>query len=191
MLKRQISYLIMFCFIISCGPKFYYQSDYPFYNSNFVLDENTLLRTDGFYVLESKWYKRNNTIEKPSKFEVYKFYKTGQVNFILTDSLKNDKEYTSLMRNQIELYGKSKKEYTLFQGYYKIEGNKIVIQQVNSVTRKFSYLYGFIENNKLVLVNNTIEGNGSFNDNYFQDNYKGSYSFFQSENADKDLIPNW
>ncbi len=191
MLKRQISYLIMFCFIISCGPKFYYKNDYPFYDSNFILSENANLRTDGFYVLESEWYKRKDSLEKPKQIEVYKFFKTGQVNFILIDSLKTDEEYTIIMKNQIELYGKNKKEYTLFQGYYKIEENKIVIQQVNSVTRKFSYLYGFLEENKLTIVNNTIDGKGSFKDNYFQDNYKGSYIFIPSKIAEKNLIPNW
>lgn len=191
MLKRQISYLIMFCFIISCGPKFYYKSDYPFYDSNFILSDNAILRTDGFYVLESKWYKRNDSIEKPNKYEVYKFYKNGQVNFILIDSLKTDKEYSTLMKNQIDEYGKGKNEYTLFQGYYKIQEDKIIIQQVNSVTRNFSYLYGFIEENKLVVVNNTIEGKGSFKDNYFQDNYKATYYFMSSEIAEWSLKPNW
>ncbi|NJM79740.1 MAG: hypothetical protein HC854_09155 [Flavobacterium sp.] len=155
------------------------------------MNENAFLRTDGFYVLESKWYKRNDKLVKPTQYEVYKFYKNGQVNFILLDSLKTDEEYVALMKSQIDEYGKGKNEYTLFQGYYKIQDNKIIIQQVNSVTRKFSYLYGFIEENKFSIVNNTIKGSGSFKDEYFQDNYKGSYSFMPSKIAESILKPNW
>lgn len=191
MLRNYFSYFIMFFFIISCGPKFYFKEDYSFYEENFFLNENTSLRTDGFYVLESQWFKRNDSIIKPKQYEVYKFYKTGQVNFLLLDSLKNSQEYTALMQKQIQEYGKEKNEYTLFQGYYKLQENRIVMQQVNAVTRKFSYLYGFIKENKLVIVNSTIEGKGDFQDSYFQDNYKGTYLFIPSETAEKDLIPNW
>ena len=175
----------------SCGPKFYSKKEYSFYNEDFVLPENSPLQTDGFYVLESSWSKRDDVTTKPVNYQVYKFFKKGQSNVLLTDSLKNPEEYVTAMQKQIQEYGKNKNEYTLFQGYFKLQGNKIIIQEVNAVIRQFSYRYGYVENNKLIIVKTTTDGNGQFNDKYFTDYFKSTYVFVPFEKAEKELIPNW
>lgn len=175
----------------SCGPKFYTKKDYSFYNGDFVLDENSPLQTNGFYVLESSWSKRNDSTTKPANFQVYKFFTKGQSNMLLVDSLKNPEEYLTAMQKQLQEYGKNKNEYTLFQGYFKIQDHKIIIQEVNAVLRQFTYRYGYIENNKLIIVKTTTEGNGQFNDKYFTDYFKSTYIFVPFEKANNELAPNW
>ena len=189
-MKYFFSYLFFVLVLISCGPKFYDKNDFTFYDKNFTLNQNSLLRTDGFYVLGNSWSKRNNDSIKPEKYEVYKLYKTGQSNLILVDSLKASQEYLDLMKEQIKKYGKGKNEYTLSQGYYKLQGNKIVIQSVTTEIRQFNYLYGYLENDKLIIVSGTIDGRGKFKDKYFTDYYKRIYNFVPYEKADE-LEPNW
>ena len=75
-MKYFFSYLFFTSFLTSCGPKFYDKNDFTFYDKNFALNQNSLLRTDGFYVLGNSWSKRNNDSIKPEKHEVYKFYKS-------------------------------------------------------------------------------------------------------------------
>ncbi|MFD2909849.1 hypothetical protein ACFSX9_14010 [Flavobacterium ardleyense] len=175
----------------SCGPKFYSKKDYTFYDRSFVLNENSALQTNGFYVLESTWSKRDDIIKKPTKFEVYKFFKEGQSNLLLVDSLKTSAEYVAAMQKQFQEYGKNKNEYTLFQGYFKVQESKIIIQEVNVVIRQFTYRYGYIENDKLIMVKSTTEGKGQFNDKYFTDYFKSTYVFVPYEKADAELVPNW
>lgn len=183
-----ISISIMF---FSCGPKFYSKKDYSFYDGKFVLDQNSPLQTDGFYVLESNWSKRDDISTKPTSYQVYKFFNEGQSNVLLVDSLKKPEEYVVAMQKQIQEYGKNKNEYTLFQGYYKLQENKIIIQEVNAVLRQFSYRYGYVENNRLIIVKTTTHGNGQFNDKYFTDYFKSTYIFVPFEKAERELIPNW
>ena len=38
--------------VSACMPVFLYQKDYSFYDADFALSANSVLRTDGFYVFE-------------------------------------------------------------------------------------------------------------------------------------------
>lgn len=183
--------LMMSFFMTSCGPKFYYKDDYSFYKKGFALDEDSFLRTDGFYIPESEWQKKDSSQPKPEKYEVYRFFKTGQVNLILVDSLENNQEYFDAMNSQIDGREKRKQSSTLFQGYYQVKDTKIIIQQVNVSLRRFYYLYGYIEKNKLIFVKKTIEGDGEFREDYFTDTYKANYVFVPYDSLGEDLIPNW
>ena len=187
--------LLVFMFILnSCGQKFYTKQDYSFFDKNFVLNANATLKTDGVYVLQSIWSDENGgvfkTLESP-KF--YKFYKTGQSNLTLCDkNIKSDQDYVNLVRNGVIDSEKNKKSLgTLFQGYYKLQDNRIVIQSVNAPLRQFTYSYGFVESDKLIIVKKTIEGHGKFDDQYFTNYYKETYLFKPLNNINPDVAPNW
>ena len=182
--------LIMLFFITSCGQKFYRKNDYSFYEENFVLDYSSYLRIDGFYILEGEWNKRNDSLGSPEKHEAYKFYKTGQVNIALMDSLKDPQRDFYLIQKQFDENYKQQKGSTLFQGYYRMKGTKIIIQQVNVPLRQFYYLYGYLEKNKLIFVKKSIDGGGEFKEDYFAGIYKEIYKFVPFNKSDN-VTPNW
>ena len=82
-------FILMFLLVFSsCSPKIYQKGDYTFYNKVFNLDNTSLLRTDGVYVLDRIWTDENGgTVKQPQNHLFYKFYKTGQCN--LTENLSN------------------------------------------------------------------------------------------------------
>ena len=119
---------------------------------------------------------------------MYKFYKSGQVNFLLTDTLQGNGGYLNAMKDQIEAGDVVR---TLFQGYYKIYGDKIVIEQVNTVTTNFIYSYALVDHDTLTVVKKTIEGGGAFSADYFSGKSTLVYRFTPDEKAESELSPNW
>tara|TARA_R110000851_G_scaffold89636_1_gene195598 strand:- start:718 stop:1299 length:582 start_codon:yes stop_codon:yes gene_type:complete len=174
--------------VSACMPVFLYQKDYSFYDADFALSANSALRTDGFYVFEGMAGQQGNIADKPDVYEVYKFYKSGQVNFLLTDMLQENGVYLNAMKDQIEA-GEAGR--TLFQGYYKIYGDKIIIEQVNTVTTNFIYSYALVDHDTLTVVKKTIEGGGAFRADYFSGKSTLVYRFTPDEKAESELSPNW
>ncbi|MBT0964101.1 hypothetical protein [Denitromonas iodatirespirans] len=177
--------------VASCAPVFYSKENYPFYDKDFLLDKRALLRTDGFYVPEAGLDSGGEKLTQAGKYEVYKFYKTGQASFVLMDSLQGNDKYFDAMQRQIDKYGNGKREYTLFQGYYRVRNDQIVIQQVNVTTGNFIYLYGFVENNRLSIIKRTIDGDGKFLEDSFSNPYRMTYIFSPYARAEEGLTPNW
>ena len=177
-------------FLQSCGQKFYVKNDFTFWEKNFVLDENSLLKTNGIYVLDAIWSSKNGGEILPIKNnKIYQFYKTGQSNFWFGDGLKSNDDYVLFLEKQ--KIKSSNSQSTLFQGYYKINKNQIIIQNVNVPLKRFNYTYGFIEANKLIIVKeDVVEGNGKFEDKYFTNTYKETYTFKELKTM-KEAIPNW
>ena len=187
-MKKWFLYGIL-TFLPSCGQKFYTKQQYSFYDEKFILETNSVLKTDGVYILEQVWSsnKIQNINRKSSK--VYKFYDSGHVNFSVQDSTISNQNYIKYVKEQIAI--SNKKKNTLFEGYYKIKGDKIIIQNVNTPLRQFYYTYGFLEDNKLKIVKETIEGNGKFDDKFFTKFYVETYKFIKIENLDSLDKPNW
>ena len=169
-------------------PAFFYQKDYSFYDEDFVLSADSVLRTDGFYVLAGTADKQGNIVDTPDVYEVYKFYKTGQVNFLLMDTRQDNGGYLNAMKDQIEA---GEAVGTLFQGYYKVYGDKIIIEQVNTVTTNFIYSYGLVEHDTLKVAKKTIEGSGAFRADYFLGKSTMVYRFSPDQKAESELSPNW
>jgi len=154
------------------SPKRYARNDYSFYRSNFKLDSTALLHTDGVYVLEKIVTDQNRDKQEGLKEKkVYKFYPTGQVNMVIDDNL-------------IASRG------TLFEGYYRINNNKLVIQSVNQPLRQFYYSYAYITNQQMVIVLKTHLGRGKMKDKYYHSSYKEYYRFEPNSNRDY-TIPGW
>jgi len=159
----------------SCAQKVYQKEDYTFYDKAFKLDVSSGLRTDGVYVLDHIWTDENGgTTKQPKEHRFYKFYKGGQCNLTLEPSgeIKTKEEYISAVSKDFV-----SKKSTLFEGYYKLEKNKIVLQSVVVPRRQFEYKYGFVEQDNLIIVKATTEGKGKFEDKYFTHYYKEYYVF--------------
>ncbi|NHN28047.1 hypothetical protein FIA58_020405 [Flavobacterium jejuense] len=192
MKKNLIAYIIFVFAFDSCSQKFYIKNDYSFYNENFELSKESLLKTNGIYVLESTWSSvaDNSNKEKQMK-SFYIFHKTGQSNMIMMSNTDSVPNYRKII---IDNYNRSKKNKnigTLFQGYYLLRGNKIIIENVNSALRRFNYSYGYVENDKLIIVKpNSLQGDGKFEDKYFLQTYKETYLFVPVEDLDS-VLPNW
>lgn len=183
-----------YCFMVvllgiftSCSQKLYQKDDYPFYDKNFRLS-NSLLRTDGVYVLDRIWTAADGGTEKKAgKHRFFKFYNTGQSNSFedVAKSIRTDEDYnTAVKKDGIP------KENTLFEGYYKLKGNRIVIQNRVVPRGLFQYEYGYLEKDMLVIVKATHEGKGSFDDKYFTDYYK-EYYVFKPLSGVQDVVPQW
>ena len=183
-------YLMLFFMSIftSCGQKVYQKKDYTFYNDVFTLNSNSALKTDGVYVLDHIWTNHNGgTSKKPREHRFYKFYKTGQSNLFLDADtiIKSDEDYSNAVKKDNLERGN-----TLFEGYYKLEGERIIIQSMVVPRKQFEYKYGYLENNTLVIVKATHEGNGKFDNKYFTDYYKEYYIFKPLKEVDS-VIPKW
>ncbi|VXC01826.1 conserved hypothetical protein [Flavobacterium sp. 9AF] len=190
MKKNLIAYLFFVFAFDSCGPKFYFKNEYAFYRENFELDEASLLKTNGIYVLDSIWSQSTiNKSDQKLKKTFYIFYKTGQSNMIISDVVTED--YKKLIIDDYYRSKKNKHLGTLFQGYYKIKDNKIIIEKVNTSLKQFNYSYGYLENDKLIIVKpNSLQGEGKFEDNYFLNTYKEIYKFIPLEDLDA-ISPYW
>lgn len=169
----------------------YVKDDYSFYKQNFQLPSDSKLRTDGVYVLDSIWTKDSE--RKATEHQFYKFFKTGQSNLTidLDNEIRTKEQYISSIKNQVASSNKSD-FLTHFEGYFNLEKDKIVIQSVNVPRNVFNYNYGFLEEGKLILVKETISGNGKMDDKYFTDYYKATYIFLPLDNKQlKELNPGW
>lgn len=175
----------------SCSKKVYVKKDYTLYQENFQLPTDSNLRTDGVYVLESIWTKDSE--KEADEHIFYKFYKTGQSNLTvdLDHEIKTEQDYIKSIKNHIESTQNGDFK-THFESYYKVEGNKIVIQRVTIPRNLFTYNYGLLENDKLILVKETIDGKGKLDDKYFTDYYKATYKFLPLDKAQiENLKPGW
>jgi hypothetical protein len=186
-MKKYIMVVVLGLFF-SCASKHFSKDDYTLYDENFELPKTAPLRTDGVYILNSIWTNENGGItKKPDTHKFYKFYPGGQCNMLLDP----DKEITSdgQYKEAVNVSAGNKGK-TLFEGYYKLQGSKIIIQSLQAAPLKqFEYKYGYITNEKLVIVKATIEGKGKFDDKYFTDYYKEEYSFLPLQGLVE--APNW
>lgn len=156
-------YLLLAVLLVSCSTqKHYSQNDYSFYDAHFTAAPN--VRTDGVYI-----NLKDST--------AYKFYHTGQSNLIL-----------HIDSNYVDAFNQRRKS-TLFEGYYKVKGDSIVIQSVSVPRRLFVYNYGFITPDSLIIVSETISGKGKFKDKYFTSKYRAYYGF--RADTGKFALPNW
>jgi hypothetical protein len=83
----------------------------------------------------------------------------------------------------------AKKRATLFEGYYKTENDRIVMQRASVPQQLFVYNYGLIKKDTLILVKETIAGKGKIKDQYFTDYYKAYYIFVPTQQ--NYIKPNW
>jgi hypothetical protein len=122
---------------------------------------------------------------------VYKFYPTGQVNMVLdpNNELKSDDDYRKAFNRRIHETSLSKGA-TLFEGYYRIKGAKIVIQFVNQPLRQIYYTYAYLAEQQFSIVKQTHVGKGKIKDKYYTSNYKEIYRF-EPKPVDGYLAPNW
>ncbi|WP_417580973.1 hypothetical protein [Nitrincola sp.] len=198
MKKQSLVFLLLIvAFVLSgCsffdGVKYYTRSDYSFYNESFELSEESLLKTDGVYVLESVWSSVDNEINRKGRNKsLYIFHKTGQSNMIMMPSVSSVPDYREIVMENYNRSEHNENIGTLFQGYYRLQGNRIIIENANSALKRFNYSYGYIENDKLIIVKpNSLQGDGEFEDKYFLQTYKEVYVFVPVENLES-VLPNW
>lgn len=172
----------------SCGKKLYQKNDFPFYDEAFKLEASSVLRTDGVYVLDHIWTDENGGTTKPPKNHTfYKFYKTGQCNLTLdlSNEIKSKEDYFNVINKDFE-----EKKNTLFEGYYKLQNNKIVIQSAVVPRQQFEFKYGYVEKDSLILVKSTIDRKGKFDDKHFTKNYK-EYYIFMPLDIKNERDPKW
>jgi hypothetical protein len=185
--------LILLWLISGCTfQKRYIKNDYSFHAEDFKLSSTTPLRTDGVYVsdkiaMDSTSGKQ--TIQKDKR--VYKFYPTGQVYMVLdpNNELKSDDDYRKAFNRRINETSVSKGA-TLFEGYYQIKDNRLVIQFVNQPLRQFYYTYAYLTEKQFSIVKQTHVGKGKLKDKYYTSNYKEIYRF-EPKPIDGYLAPNW
>lgn len=181
-------YISCLTLLASCGEVLYQKSDYSFYESSKVLDRNSVLKTDGVYVLNKiQTGKDGNITKQPKEHRFYKFYPGGQSNLFLDieNKIKTDQDYADAVSKD-----SLKKKKTLFEGYYKLRSPRIIIQDIITPRKQFNYHYGYLENNTLVIVKASHEGNGKFYDKNFTSYYKEYYVFKPLRELDH-IIPQW
>jgi hypothetical protein len=191
-MKKKIGIMLLAVAFFSCSKSMYTKQDYRLFEENFLLSPNTPLRTDGVYVLESVWNKDTGE-RKADEHIFYKFYNTGQANLTvdLDKSINTNQEYLESIKKHIVSTNKGGFK-THLEGYYHLEGNKIVIERITVPRDVAVYSYGYVENGKLVIVTETIEGKGKLNDKYFTDFYKATYVFLPLEKSElENLKPGW
>lgn len=159
----------------SCGAKRYVTSDYSFYSPHFRINSHaTNLRTDGVYISQSV---SANGQQKDSIIRqlFYKFYTTGQVNLTLDfgQKISTDQQYADAVRKDSSYHGRG----TLFESYYRLQGDSIIIQSVNMPLRQFYYQYGFVKQDSLIIVKSTIKGRGRFKNSNFSGSYREVFTF--------------
>lgn len=144
----------------SCSEKIYQKEDYSFYNKTFKVDPSSLLRTDGIYILSWIWTNENGGVLKQTNdHRFYKFYSTGQCNLTLDLDLKikTEQDYVEEVEKDFLPI-----KQTLFQGYYKLSGEKIIMQSRVVPRKQFEYKYGYIKKDSLIIVKVATQGKGAF-----------------------------
>ncbi|TCD00527.1 hypothetical protein [Pedobacter psychroterrae] len=160
--------------------KYYVRDDYSFYSKEFQLDKASLLQTDGVYLSDKK-----------EVATIYKFYPTGQVNMLVDPNheLKTDNDYMKAFNRRISDPSPSGRA-TLFEGYYRIKDDKVVIQFMNQPRRQFYYSYAYLTKGQLVIVKTTHIGRGKMDEKHYQTNYRAVYQF-EPGSVNGYLPPNW
>ena len=149
--------------LFSCNPyKFYTKKDFKFYQENFT-QTNPFPKTNGVYVLEKVWTKRDgyiNNYEYKNYHHFYKFFKTGQHNSYLI--AKNDKpiDFLEIIKKGTENYKEG--ERTLFQGYFKTQENYIILENVNASLSSFYYTHGKMKNDTLTIISTKVQDSKEF-----------------------------
>ncbi|WP_162618539.1 hypothetical protein [Pedobacter yulinensis] len=169
MIKWYAIGLLLLSVLTSCvNRRFYQQADYPFYSKAPAHGMGSLPRSDGVYMLQAEAGVDKGAAEN----RLYKFYDGGQVNMILgIDHAAHPDSIISRFNNE------ALRRRTLFQGYYRVQGKQLVIQQVNTARRQFTYDYFFVEKDCLIHVSSGIEGRGRFRESPFASNFRAVYSF--------------
>lgn len=181
--KNLCLFLLMGMLAACVQQKNYTGSRYSFHNPNFMLDTTLHLRTDGVYIAAKTWTK-NSTATPPKEKLVYKFYKGGQVNMLIDQN----NELTSAA-DFVNAFNRENKSTALFKGYFRIEGERLVLQRMVSPRGVLEYNYGWVKNDSLVFVSSTIAGRGKIDDKYFTDYYKAYFVFVPT--AGDYTNPNW
>jgi len=191
MLKNLFVFSVFSVFLNSCGSKFYIKEDYTFYDQNFKIPNPSLIQTQGVYLLDTDVKTGEAKSSRAKNF--YKFFNGGQTFFSLQESEKQENEYNNIIKEEITRTSNPKKGIsTLFQGYYKINDNKVIIQNVNVPLRQFYYTYCLIQKDKLFVIQETIDGNGQFEAKFFEGKPKEIYTFKEFvTNKAEEIIPNW
>jgi hypothetical protein len=136
---------------IACSPyKYYVKKDFQFYSEGFF-QKGLLPKTQGVYVLEQVFSKGDGHIAD-HKFKgythFYKFFKTGQQNSYLVAEKDFDGNYLGLVRHEAATW----QGRTLFQGYYKLKEDHIILEGVNAALGKFYYTHGRISDDRLEII---------------------------------------
>ncbi|TDQ08407.1 hypothetical protein [Pedobacter metabolipauper] len=189
--KAALTAFVVLCSLSGCNyQKHYSENDYSFYSKNFSLDTLSSLRTDGVYILQKIWTDKQGTRAPVSPKEIYKFYPSGQVNLIvdIDHVFDQQSDYVAAFNNKIK-ESKEKNSATLFESYYRLENDRIVIQRMSTPRKQFVYSYGLLKKDTLIIVKTSHLGKGKIKDEYFTDYYKAYYTFVQTKsNYTK---PNW
>ncbi|GGH29796.1 hypothetical protein FAZ19_20170 [Sphingobacterium alkalisoli] len=175
----------------SCIKRLYQQSDYRLYEKDFTLSSQSLLRTDGVYVLDSIY--SSETSRAGTTHQFFTFFKSGQANLTLDidNDIHSPEEYEESVRRHLQSTSSSDRK-TLFEGYFRIDGNRIVIERASVPRNMLVYQYGRLNPNRLEIVSQTIKGKGRLRDRYFKSNYRAVYKFVPlDENQWNELIPGW
>lgn len=174
----------------SCGKKVYRNDDYSFREENFSAKASKI-RTDGVYVLTK--IESSAGTKSPENHQFYVFFENGQVN--LTVDLHREINSEEMYLQSIERHvaaSNSEQFKTHFEGYFKVENNKIVLQKMNVPRKVFNYSFGFVDDQKLTIVSRSLNGNDAFADKHFNSNYKETWEFLPL-NAERlqQLKPGW
>jgi len=174
--------------LFSCSTRQFSKSDYTFYDKNFVLQPKANLRTDGVYKLHTiATDEDGSTVKQAGITKFYKFFKTGQCIMIL-DPDNNITAAKAL--EELKKAAENKNKPTLFESYYRLKDDKIIIQGIVYPVKHFVYKYGYVANNEFTIVKATSEGRGKFDEAFFTDYYQERYIFIPIDNADA-CMPYW
>ncbi|WP_129715403.1 hypothetical protein [Pedobacter sp. SYP-B3415] len=170
-MRRYTPIFIVLCAVVTgcMNRHFYQQEDYPFYRQPDNGSSGALLRTDGVYVLQQR---KGDTATYTKPGRMYKFYPGRQFNMVL--GLADSAPADSILKvfNQEAL-----KTRTLFQGYFKNQADRLILQNVHTARRQFNYHYAIIGKDRLIIKASTHQGRGKFSDKYFENGYTEVYHF--------------
>ncbi|WP_295128843.1 hypothetical protein [uncultured Chitinophaga sp.] len=178
--------LVLLIALSACSPKTYRTGDYSYYRKQFRLADSSFLRTDGVYIAAAVWTDDNPTLRAPKEKKILQFFPGGQTNLFLDmgDSLKTEADFIGKIAARHKEQGA-----TLFEGYYRIEGDRIAIQRVNNPLRQFNYAFGHIAQDSIVILKGGIEGRQPFADKNYPGIYKEYYIFMPLDTAELHKYP--
>lgn len=166
---------ILSMLITACSPyKYYAKTDFSFYQEGFSL-QSSLPKTQGVYVLDKVYTKRYGYVadhQFKGYSHFYKFFKTGQHNSYLVQDKDFDGNYQRIVQE-----AKTGREggRTLFQGYYKLQSDHIILEGVNAALGKFHYTHGKIYEDRLEIISTGSDDVAHFDAGSF--NYLSVYTY--------------
>jgi hypothetical protein len=190
-MKPLVLMVLCFC-LLSCNPyKRYRGGDYSFYDKRPAAGASALLRTDGVYVSDNANSNTGDKSRRPATpKKIYKFYPTGQVNMILDidGRLTNADDYVEAFNQAIKT-NMARPAATLFEGYYRLQGNKLVLEQVVTPIQQFTYTYAALQPDGIAVYAVTHEGKGNLKDKYYKNGYTAFYKFIPVKGGF--ITPDW